>query len=152
MENLSIAPADEAHAAVLSALHERCFAGLPETPWSETAMRTVLRMPGVDAWVACDADGEPCGLLVGRATGGDGEILTVCVMPEHRRRGVARALFDAFLARLPSAHRLVLEVAIDNEPAIALYMSLDFRPAGRRPGYYPGASERVDALILARET
>jgi len=45
----------------------------------------------------------------------------------------------------------VLEVAIDNEPAIALYMEFGFQPVGRRPGYYAGAGGgRVDALILAR--
>ena len=151
MHGLSIVPADPVHAPVLSELHALCFADLPETPWSQTAFRTVLKMPGALALLAIEDDGPPSGLLVARETGGDQEILTVCVAPDRRRSGIARALFEVLLAQVPSGSRTVLEVAVDNKPAITLYENLGFRPAGRRPDYYPGGAGRTDALILALE-
>ncbi|MCZ7594452.1 MAG: GNAT family N-acetyltransferase [Hyphomicrobium sp.] len=67
--------------------------------------------------------------------------------PRHRPpdgRGLARA------ARRAEVRRLFLEVASDNDPAIALYKSLGFKTAGRRKAYYQrGAGESVDAIILA---
>ncbi|MFX8246689.1 hypothetical protein ABTL56_19205, partial [Acinetobacter baumannii] len=49
------------------------------------------------------------------------------------------------------AEGLFLEVAADNEPAIALYRSAAFVPVGRRAGYYrrPGGAA-MDALVLRR--
>ena len=142
-------PAGVEMAGVLSQLHITCFDPLPETPWSETAMRTILRMPGTRGYVISDAQGTPRGLLIGRETAEDAEILTVCVAPNERRKGLARELFAAFLADLAPETRLVLEVAIDNAGAIQLYRSLGFQEIGRRPAYYGGGGTRVDALVLA---
>jgi len=147
--------AGEDMVAALVALHGTCFAPLPETPWSETAFRALLNVPTTHAWVAGALDGPDGGgiqgLLMVRELAGDWEVLTVCVAPEARRRGVARALFAEFLAAAGDDANVVLEVAIDNEPAIKLYMEFGFQPVGRRPGYYAGAAgERVDALILGR--
>ncbi len=140
------------HAAVFAALHELCFAPLPETPWSETAFRTVLKMPGALAFAAEGADSAPIGLLVAREAGDVREILTVCVTPGARRGGVAKALFAAYFGEVPPETRTVLEVAVDNDAAVALYMDLGFRPVGRRPDYYSGDGARTDALILAHKT
>lgn len=150
MTRVLIRPAGAEMAAVLSQLHMTCFAPLPETPWSETAMRTILRMPGTRGYVIGDAQEVPRGLLIGRETAGDAEILTVCVAPDSRRRGMARDLFAAFLADIAPDSRLVLEVAVDNAGAIRLYESLGFKPIGRRPAYYGGGETRVDAVVLAR--
>lgn len=136
-------------AAVLSQLHIGCFAPLPETPWSETAMRTILRMPGTQGYVAFDAGQIPCGMLIARDTGEACEILTVCVAPSARREGLARDLFAALRRDTGPDSRLVLEVAVDNRGAIGLYESLGFREVGRRPAYYGGGGKRVDALVLA---
>lgn len=149
MTRARIWPAGLEMAAVLSQLHITCFDPLPETPWSETAMRTILRMPGTRGYVVGDAQGAPRGLLIGRETAEDAEILTVCVSPNDRRKGLARELFEAFLADLAPDTRLVLEVAVDNAGAIRLYESLGFQEIGRRPAYYGGGGTRVDALVLA---
>ena len=147
--------AGEDMVAALVTLHGRCFAPLPETPWSDTAFRALLNMPTTHAWVSGALDGLDGsgiqGLLIVRELAGDWEVLTVCVAPEERRRGVARALFAEFLAAAGDDANVVLEAAIDNEPAIMLYMEFGFQPVGRRPGYYSGAAGgRVDALILGR--
>jgi len=147
--------AGEDMVAALVALHGTCFAPLPETPWSDTAFRTLLNAPTTHTWVSGAVDGPDRsglqGLLMVRELAGDWEVLTVCVAPEERRRGVARALFAEFLAAAGDDAHVLLEAAIDNEPAIALYMEFGFQPVGRRTGYYSGAAGgRVDALILGR--
>ena len=145
-----VVSADAAQAVPLAHLHQACFNPLPETPWSATALRTILRVPGTYGFVACTSDSSPTGLLIGRETAGDAEILTLCVAPAARRTGLARALFGAFEDRLPQPARIVLEVAVVNAAALALYDSLGFRQVGHRPDYYGVGGAKVDALILAR--
>jgi len=150
MTGPQIRPAGVELAAVLSELHIICFTPLPETPWSEMSMRTILRMPGTRGYIACDGQACPLGLLVGRETAEDAEILTVCVAPSARRKGLAQRLFAAFLGDISPKSRLVLEVAVDNAGAIGLYEGLGFHEVGRRPAYYGRGGNRVDALVLAR--
>jgi [ribosomal protein S18]-alanine N-acetyltransferase len=75
-------------------------------------------------------------------------VLNVAVAPEHRRRGVGRAVMDEVLAR--GRHRrcslATLEVRRSNEAAIGLYRSLGFRSVGVRPNYY--VDEKEDALVM----
>jgi ribosomal-protein-alanine N-acetyltransferase len=79
------------------------------------------------------------------------EILTLGVVPGARRRGVARALLAAALPAACDlgAEEVFLEVAVDNEAAIALYAALGFRRAGLRRSYYDrGAAGFADALVM----
>ena len=75
-------------------------------------------------------------------------VLNVATSPEHRRRGVGRAVMDEVLAR--GRHRrcslATLEVRRSNEAAIGLYKSLGFRSVGVRPNYY--VDEKEDALVM----
>jgi ribosomal-protein-alanine N-acetyltransferase len=143
-----VGPVGPDAAAALAELHALCFAPLPETPWSQDAFRTLLSMPTTVALAGLAPDGSAAGLLIGRSTGADAEILTLCVAPPARRGGLARALFAGFVAHTGPEADIALEVAVGNGPAVALYESLGFRVAGRRPGYYAGRGERVDALIM----
>ena len=52
-------------------------------------------------------------------------------------------------ARAAQLERLVLEVAVTNRPALALYNRIGFSESGRRKDYYRVADGRVDALLLA---
>ena len=139
-------------AAPLAVLHTACFDPLPETPWSETAMRTILRMPGASGIVAIPDNGVPTGFLIGREMADEAEILTLCVAPESRRAGVAQKLLNHFLARVSATRRGVLEVAVDNTPAIGLYDGFQFHQVGRRPNYYGHGADRTDAIIMARDS
>lgn len=116
-------------------------------PWSAPEWASLLASPG--ALLLGDARAA----LLGRLAADEAEVLMLLTDPLHRRRGLARALLRAFLARAAArgATRAVLEVAEDNAPALALYGGAGFRPVGRRPRYYaraPGPS--ADALLLAR--
>lgn len=136
----------------LAALHTACFSPLPETPWSETALRNILYLPGVRGIVAILEDRKPAGFLIGREIADEAEILTICVGLESRRLGLARKLLNHYLAQSEAARRVVLEVAVDNVAAIGLYTGLQFQQIGRRPNYYGCGATRTDALIMARES
>ena len=139
-----------AAAGHLAGLHGLCFAPLPETPWSASAFRTILGTPATVALVARRDEDVPSALLVGRLSGEDAEILTLCVAPDVRRFGVARALLGAYFRHVGAQTRILLEVAVDNAAAIALYESVGFLPVGLRPDYYAGQDRKVDALVYAR--
>jgi ribosomal-protein-alanine N-acetyltransferase len=102
--------------------------------------------------VASD-DEAPLGFIVVRAVAGEAEVLTLAVHPDARRQGLGRALVQsaAVAARAVGAEVFWLEVAIDNESAIALYAGAGFQAAGKRPGYYGRkGGERIDALVMRR--
>ncbi|MBS28274.1 MAG: 30S ribosomal protein S18 alanine N-acetyltransferase [Alphaproteobacteria bacterium] len=146
-----IVPVGPEAAGELSRLHALCFAPLPETPWSETAVRTILHMPGAVALTACGPGQGVSGLLIGRKMMDEAEVLTLCVAPDSRKGGLARTLLQDFISRMGDQARIALEVAVENEPAIALYRSMGFSAAGRRPGYYAARGRKIDALVLVRE-
>jgi ribosomal-protein-alanine N-acetyltransferase len=75
-------------------------------------------------------------------------VLNVATAPEHRRRGVGRALMEATLAegRARKCCLATLEVRRSNEPAIQLYKAFGFRPVGVRPNYY--VDEGEDAIVM----
>lgn len=95
------------------------------------------------------AAGPIAGYISIRHAAGEAEILRVAVDPAERRRGLARALVEAGLARLRQEGVEIchLEVRVDNLGAIALYESLGFQQTGRRRGYYRNGA---DALLFAR--
>ena len=135
--------AEAEEAVILAALHAGCF----DDPWDARAFADLMATPGAAAWIALEA-GEPIGLLLARAAADEAEILTIGVMPPHRRRGVAGDLFRV----LTIYPRLFIEVAEGNTAARALYAREGFVEKGRRKAYYARAEgRREDALIMRRD-
>ena len=131
-----------------AAIHAAAMAdGLGGAAWSAGSFRSLLGSHGTLGWLVGDG-----GVVLARATAGEAEILTIGVHPKARRQGLARALLGACYAVLPAmgAERLLLEVAVDNAPALALYRSEGFAVVGRRNAYYRRGSQRIDAFIMAR--
>lgn len=95
---------------------------------------------------------EILGYLVVSCAAGEGTILNICVDPDWRRHGIASHLIAVAVERaeVMQAENLFLEVRPSNTAAIALYERHGFHEVGRRPDYYPAASGREDALIMAR--
>ena len=128
----------------MARLHRAAFS-VPR-PWSAEEIAGLLSAP------LCFCLADPNGFLIGRVVAGEAEVLTLAVHPDAQRSGIGRRLLNRFLAEAKTrgAEVAFLEVAADNAAAAALYRSSGFTAAGRRNGYFTGASGPVDALIFTR--
>jgi tRNA threonylcarbamoyladenosine biosynthesis protein TsaB len=132
--------------ALLAAIHRNCF----QPGWTEEMMRSALSVPGSGALVV-ELAGRTYGFLQFQWIAGEAELNTLCVLPSYRRQGFGKLLMEALIAELKAklTSTLFLEVAADNEGAIALYLGLGFKETGRRRGYYArGENERADAITM----
>jgi ribosomal-protein-alanine N-acetyltransferase len=132
---------------VAAAVHAGSF----DDAWTEGAIGELLAMPGAFGILACLGD-QPVGLVIALAMGPDAEILTLGVLPDCRRRGVARGLLALAGERAGAVgcERLLLEVAEDNEAARNLYRNLGFVDIAHRPAYYRRPVGAAAAIVLAR--
>jgi len=132
----------------LARIHGAAFAA-PHERWDTAAFATLL---GRARDTARDhgktrAYGDENGFVLVQELDDVWEILTLAVAPQARRRGLARNLLGFLCAKAGRA--IWLEVAADNEPALALYGACGFIETGRRKAYYKRAGQkRVDALLM----
>ena len=134
------------HASQVAELEKLCFSD----PWSEKSVASELENE-LALWLVA-LEGETLAGYVGSQTVmGETDMMNIAVAPAFRRQGIARELIQALVRDLKerASHSLTLEVRASNAPARALYESLGFSQAGRRPGYYRNPKE--DALILRKE-
>ena len=132
-----------ADVTAIAAIERACFSD----PWTVGGIAETIQYGTARAFVAVDSTGV-AGYVMARISGEEGEILNLAVLPEHRRRGIARELLERGIAALGLAGVLeaYLEVRESNQAAIALYGAKGFRPVGMRPHYYRSPAE--DALVL----
>ncbi|NKI72918.1 ribosomal-protein-alanine N-acetyltransferase [Dickeya sp. CFBP 2040] len=78
-------------------------------------------------------------------------LFNIAVAPAHQRHGYGRQLLEHLIAELERRDILTLwlEVRASNARAIALYQRLGFNDVSIRADYYPTASGREDAIIMA---
>ena len=80
----------------------------------------------------------------------EAELLTLAVSPAHQRKGIAQELITRWIST-SDASTAFLEVAADNNPAIALYSKNGFTQSGLRKDYYKRPSGlAIDALLMTR--
>ncbi|GEA86261.1 hypothetical protein Q760_14215 [Cellulomonas cellasea DSM 20118] len=105
---------------------------------------------GEDRWyvAARDAAGEVVGYAGLWFDGEDAQVMTIGTATPHQGRGIGRLLLDRLVDRAHGlgAARVLLEVRVDNEPALRLYERAGFERLGRRRGYYQ--PENVDAWTM----
>jgi [ribosomal protein S18]-alanine N-acetyltransferase len=151
---------DERHISLLWASPDRAadvariHAVLFDPPWDHAAILKLLEHPAAAALVAtAGMKREPAGFILAQIAADEAEILSVGVAPQWQRLGLGRRLVEGLIraAHRAEVRRLFLEVAADNDAALRLYRSLDFRPVGVRPKYYKKGGQMVDALVFALE-
>jgi [ribosomal protein S18]-alanine N-acetyltransferase len=139
-------------AAVLAAIHAACFA----RGWDEESMAQFISGPGCLVLLASRTRRGPAeGFLIARKAEDEAEILTLAVLPDCRRAGLARGLVEMAMTRLSAAGaaRLFLEVDEANAAARALYRSFGAAEVGRRRRYYEhGADAVIFSLALSAAT
>ena len=126
------------------AVLERMLFG--DEAWTEQQVVDELTGPGRAGWVSTRStgggEGEIDGYVITMTMGDLTDLQRIGVHPEHQRQGLAGVLLDAALV---GVDRMLLEVAEDNEAALAFYRRRGFEEIDRRPRYYrTGAA----ALVL----
>lgn len=125
-------------AAMMAGLHAACF----ERGWTAQAFVDLIDKSGAVAY------GAAHGFICLQPHAAQWEILTLAVAPQAQRQGLGRALVDKGF-ELAAPAPLWLEVAADNQPALALYRACGFVETGQRKAYYIRAGQnRVDALLM----
>lgn len=142
----------------LYAIDHACYP--PEIAYSRADMRAYLGFGGSECIVAeISSDGpsakdshshrvaDPAttivGFCIGAYRGKEGYIVTMDVLEEYRRRGVATTLLAEIEIRLAAkgVRRINLETATDNQAGIAFWQRHGYRTRGVREGYYPGGRD-----------
>lgn len=137
----------------LVALEQELFGG---DAWQRGQLESELTGPGRQFWVnddEADSDSEGAGLVayaVSVVVADTADLLRIGVRPDRHRAGAGTAMLAAAMreAKHARASRMLLEVADDNEAALALYAAAGFTEIDRRVRYYRSGA---DALVLARD-
>ncbi|MEN4567942.1 ribosomal protein S18-alanine N-acetyltransferase [Pantoea agglomerans] len=98
-----------------------------------------------------DVDGKMAAFAITQVVLDEASLFNIAVDPAFQRRGLGRQLLQHLIDELIKRDVLTLwlEVRASNLPAIALYEQLGFNQVSRRPNYYPTASGREDAILMA---
>jgi ribosomal-protein-alanine N-acetyltransferase len=125
----------------------------PYSPWSTAQFKEEFAGIPKTRFMSVAEDGNTivgyCGVFV-PAPGIEADILTVAVLPDYRRRGIAKEFMRQIEAYAieREASAMMLEVEISNDSAIKLYESLGYMKISVRMDYYgPGK----DAHVMRKE-
>lgn len=125
----------------------------PYSPWSTAQFKEEFAGIPTTRFMSVAEDGNTivgyCGVFV-PAPGIEADILTVAVLPDYRRQGIAKEFMRQIEAYAieRKASAMMLEVEISNESAIKLYESLGYMKISVRMDYYgPGK----DAHVMRKE-
>ena len=144
-DTATIRPMLDADLEAVHDIEQRAYA----FPWSASIFSDCLRV-GYCCWVLDTAAGL-AGYGIMSVAIEESHILNVCVAPEARRQGLARAMMSHLLntGAEHGARIAYLEVRPSNAGALKMYLDLGFRHVGTRRAYYPARSGREDAFVLS---
>lgn len=140
--SLTIRRAGPDAAEAIAALHARAF---PDG-WSAPSIARLISGPGGFALIA-SLDGREAGFAILQCVPPEAELLSIGVDPASRRAGLGRAILTHAARDLMTAGAtmMFLDVAADNDAALALYRALGFQDMSRRKRYYGG---HTDAIVM----
>lgn len=118
-------------------------------PWSEKTFASNQGERFIN--LRLDVDGKMAAFAITQVVLDEASLFNIAVDPAFQRRGLGRQLLQHLIDELIKRDVLTLwlEVRASNQPAIALYGQLGFNQVSRRPNYYPTASGREDAILMA---
>lgn len=121
-------------------------------PWSEKTFASNQGERFIN--LRLDVDGQMAAFAITQVVLDEASLFNIAVDPAFQRRGLGRQLLQHLIDELIKRDVLTLwlEVRASNLPAIALYEQLGFNQVSRRPNYYPTASGREDAILMALTT
>lgn len=103
-----------------------------------------------DLFLVLEHNGRIIGYASATIEASKGHIMSIAILPEYRRRGFGEKLMKTIIRKLKEsgADRVVLEVRVDNKPAISLYRKLGFKELDTLKEYY---RDGCDALLMGLE-
>ena len=140
---LPVLPLHPEDAHWCSDLHTLCFSNSYTRPLTLEEVHSLYTSPMIAHYGIADKAWVMLQYLSQERT--EADILTLCTHPDARRCGMARQLLHYLMHS--GIHALHLEVALTNQAARTLYISLGFRQNGLRKGYYTNTTPAVDACM-----
>ena len=123
-------------------------ASFPKVTFSREYILWLLSNPNALAYIYIH-EGEPVGSMMVMKMGGKARILSIAVLPSHRRMGIGKSMMlmleDELIRR--GIKKITLEVRISNDVAINLYRGLGYAIDGFIENYYPGGEH---AYIMSK--
>ncbi len=132
---------------------------LPENYTDYFFLDLYRRFP--ESFIVAEQNGEIAGYIMCRIELGfsnfgfsglikKGHIVSIAVLPEFRRKGIAKALINRAMEgmKLYKAKQCFLEVRVSNVPAVNLYKSLGFQITKTIHGYY---ADGEDAYVMSKK-
>jgi ribosomal-protein-alanine N-acetyltransferase len=114
-----------------------------------------------ETFIVAEDNGEVVGYIMCRVEVGlsnlglsgllkKGHVVSVAVLPEHRRKGVGEALVTKAMEgmRTYGAKQCYLEVRVSNEEAVSLYKKLGLEVTRTIRGYY---ADGEDAYVMSKK-
>jgi len=130
----------------ITEMENLCFSD----PWSLEAVQSEFTGHHDARYYAAVEDGVIVGYAGVWVVRPEGYITNVAVLPECRRRGIARQILTKMIedCETDGVTDITLEVRVSNGPAITLYQGFGFESAGVRAKYY---NDGEDAFIMWRK-
>ncbi len=136
----------------LLAIDQACF--VEGIAYNAQELRYFLKMPSSITLVAADGD-KIYGFVIAdrfrrwRSDGMMGRIITIDVVPEVQHAGTGTMLLTAVEDELRQAgcNSVLLEVAVDNAPALAFYKKHGYSVLKVLPRYY---LDSIDGLMMGK--
>ncbi|MFP5526935.1 ribosomal protein S18-alanine N-acetyltransferase [Peptococcus simiae] len=107
-------------------------------PWTKESLHTALSARESQLAFLAEEEGQVIAYALFQYLLDEGELWRLAVLPAQQNKGLGRCLLETGLDALQTrgVHRIFLEVAADNGPAIHLYEKLCFERIAVRPNYY----------------
>ena len=125
----------------------------PYSPWNSAQFKEELAGIPTTRYMSIAESGNTiigyCGVFL-PAAGVEADVLTVAVLPEYRRQGIAKEFMRQIeqWSKERGASAMMLEVEQSNESAIELYKGLGYMKISVRMDYYgPGK----DAFVMRKD-
>lgn len=125
----------------IAKIEQECFL----SPWSRESIAESLSNPASHFLIAYE-DEKPAGYMGLQIFSGEGYVTNIAVLPEFRRRGIAKSLIKKQLEN--EMIFITLEVRESNFSAISLYEKMGFENMGIRPRFYSNPVE--NAIIMTK--
>ncbi len=148
-EDFAIRQVTQSEAEILTYIHEKCFPRY----WNRQAFTDFFAVKDTFAFLV-EEGAEPIAMTVYRVALDQADVMTIGVLPQWRRRGIAKMLVGKIISDCKDlgVKKLFLEVEDGNSAGLRLYEQYGFEHISRRKLYYKQLDGSLtDALVMVKK-